>query len=872
MAVTDEQPDEGFNLACRSVLRALDPSDAAADLLFKGLTPSGGGDKPSVFGVDSYRISIELHVVDAMVAEPSDLFPRATLRQDEPVDLVIILTNADLSDSATDWLSQTKTNSSFPIAVWNRRRINALAASLGGSHSNKPPNESLKKTIIQEIERHRSRRQAMFFDPRLRKPISDRATSVKPFIDRLLEIKKLTAFSDYKVAGVIGPMGIGKSTLVRETLRQAEREGFSSTVLSAEADDLTFNRWIVHLANFLADRCASKKLLLEIKKYGSHKVEDLTETALQSIKTCRAYIAVEDVHALRPDNAPSLLIDKLSRNIGNSRLLFTSRNSIPWPSWVLVPHLHIRLEGFDETSIEDYFRSHHLDCPKSIVRQLARQHHGWPLVVAEVGYQLSVEKRARRGSTKRLLDQARENVGPAIAEALAGRINSEARRLLGFLICLRVPMTKGELSIAMEIPVHRLENAWRELVKQGAVGDSLELHKSIHGLLKVNLRPVLGSASEIEHELGVFLRGSADDPERVAAAVEHFLAIGELREAAKTLIAAGDTLIRCGLLSTILRLLASIDPASVSESHFLSLVLLRVTALETLGRIDEAKDTLETFFHPAAIDEIDIRLGAQFYYRLARIHYFHAGYADSSKSVEHALALLNQYGGPKDRESFLLKARCLTLRARIIYIDRNLSAAENLYVEALTIHLSFSDRIGANKVRHRLAMIDLLRGETTKALSAFKGVERESRRIGDAKRLSYALHRVAEIEIHRKNYKSAAALLKESIRIKKRIGHARGLLYTNIELAELSMLQGDFKGANLYATRSLDIVSTLSMPKEEALTYRLLGKLRQAEGRLDEGVGWLRKATEMFERIGLPARAKAIREHMLGLLRQEQAN
>lgn len=175
----------------------------------------------------------------------------------------------------------------------------------------------------------------------------------------------------------------------------------------------------------------------------------------------------------------------------------------------------------------------------------------------------------------------------------------------------------------------------------------------------------------------------------------------------------------------------------------------------------------------------------------------------------------------------------------------------------------FSDAVGVNKVRHRLAMISSIEEELDHAKEQFESVAVESKRLNDRKRLSYAKHRLAEIARLQGRYEEATGLNLESLSIKKKSGHVRGIAFTLLEQVRLCLETDSLDDAEQNAAQAIVLCAERGFRKEEGMAFFLRGLVERARGNETQQVSWLKKAQTVFSELGLDARVRMIEEQRL---------
>lgn len=774
--------------------------------------------------------------------------------REQKVDLLLVLAAGQVTSRVVDWIEVTQTERPFPILVWDRDRVDRLGHDLLAPFATDTEREGavvrVHVSLANEIARHHGVRQSRQYDPRLEVPYSIPALDGRsPFVNREQELARLSKVDAYQLAFLTGPPGIGKSSLGREVLRNGASQGLIPVIVTVRLPGPDpCEHLVINVAKALRHVHAPADLLDMLRQFGVANLENLFDVVISSLQKNRLLVLIENYHLVPERSRIGTLLQEYLHGPGDSRFVITSRHHLP-PAWRLgADTLHLSLRGLDEESIQRYFRILQVPAETKLVKELVRRHDGWPIVVSEIGTQL----RNAGGRSGRAISLARltaETIFPAVATQTLSTLSAPGRVLLSFLLGMHVEVSPTELMGISGLDEDGFAEAWSELEKAGVIGTNPELSNSVHDLLRAPLREALVSP-KIEEVWGTYLARSGENPDRIAAAVEHFLRIPEVGRAADALLAGADSLLRRGMYTMLLRLSQHFAPAAVSETQYLDLVLRRCKALEGLGRVEEAYDALMTAF-PSASNGAPMHLRTRYACVQARLLYHLGRYAE-------ALGII---GGteesPRTWESDDLQelAQLVELRGRIHYIMRDLDGAEVDYGSAMEIHGLLDNEYGVNKMRHRLAIVAMKRGQYREAEREFKVVERTSRRLGDMKRLSYSLHRLGEIRGELEDYGEARRLLKESLAIKKRMGHLRGLVFSSAQLGRIAIREGALDEAAQHVQRAFELVMKLEMPKEEASVCSLMAAVRLGLGNRAEAENWILRAQRIYRDLGLTARA-----------------
>lgn len=763
-------------------------------------------------------------------------------------DLMILATNTRFSASLVDWIEQTKSQR-VPILTWDGEFLGAALKGISTGRSTR-----IRSMIIDQLSsawRSEKIRRTQTVDARFLAPTSELSFK-KPagFINRKRELEVLLNIERYRYFGLIGSAGMGKSYLVQQVLALAGQEDFTPLLLSTDQlveDDIA--GFLLPLAHVAESRFGDSRLLDHLRS-GAGSCQDLT-SIISSLLECRSlYIAIEDVHLLEGHTRITSILNGLSLSSeSDSRLLLTSRIPELWRGSLLPCDGYLNLEGFTLDDVRRLMRCRGLDLATEDCSKLEEMSAGVPLLLTlTAGHLKSSIKTVAEKIEEAFVHSARR-----LCEAMLLDLSPNDRTIMFTASVLECEISTIELAAACGLEVEAVGTSLRNLHKYGLLVEDVPLDRAVHREIREVVEASGMSLIGTRLNLARYLKQFTNNPSRVVAAFKLFLGAGDQSSAVELLSIAGYLLVRAGYSSTILKGVADVDPAEVSLTHWLQVVLSKAQAFEHLGEHETALSELRINRPARLANEISYDTETRLQYQEARALYFIADYPEC---LEIATSLVRTLDEKESYQSRQMKALVLAMIARVHYLRQRWQEARRIYLEALDIQEKLADYPGMNKTVHRLAMVKVQLGDLAGALVDFHRVVQESRRLHDTKRLAYAFHRIGVIHRLRGNLELASKFLEQSLEVKITSGHQRGLVFSWVELGKIAAKLGDWERAEGLAKNALKIVSELSMPKEEAMVASLLSIIRARQGQSADGYRWAERSSSIYRKIGLPERAE----------------
>jgi tetratricopeptide (TPR) repeat protein len=442
-----------------------------------------------------------------------------------------------------------------------------------------------------------------------------------------------------------------------------------------------------------------------------------------------------------------------------------------------------------------------------------------------------------------------ERVEREAIHSITHDLSSGAKKLLGVLAALQLDIGTDELRSVLGTTPPELMTVWSEVELAGLARRDALMSEAVHIDLRPSIREILSKPASVDRDLASWFATFVDNVDRVSAAIDHYLLAEAYEEAAELLRGRGELLIRTGHADAALDFASRIPSEKLAGALHVSVVMVIARALSGLGRAPEALSTLrtwlfETTYSPDAASAYRLEIARQLYL-----------VGEFDECDREALAVI---GLPDATPRTVGSA--WSLIGRVLFARRELDQAQSAYQRAMDIFGAAGDHFGINKVRYRMGLIELKRGDLNSAQGTMTRVLVESRRLQDRKRESYALHRLGLISARRGDTADAERLFHESIALKRGAGNVRGVVFTQHELASLALRQGDVDVAWDFGQKAFRKAEECSLRKEAGMTATLLAIIALRRGRTSEAEYWLAIAVETFERVGLHQRACEARQ------------
>ncbi len=193
-----------------------------------------------------------------------------------------------------------------------------------------------------------------------------------------------------------------------------------------------------------------------------------------------------------------------------------------------------------------------------------------------------------------------------------------------------------------------------------------------------------------------------------------------------------------------------------------------------------------------------------------------------------------------------IKSDILWWMANIYRVRGEYEKAMQLYKKSLDIKEKIGDLQGKSATYHEMAYIHRVRGEYEKAMQLYKKSLDIKEKIGDLQGKSATYHAMAYIHVVRGEYEKAMQLYKKSLDIFEKIGDLKGKSATYHEMAYIHVVRGEYEKAMQLYKKSLDIKEKIGDLKGKASTLVMLGQLLVEHGDDEERARGLAHIMEGF--------------------------
>jgi len=229
-------------------------------------------------------------------------------------------------------------------------------------------------------------------------------------------------------------------------------------------------------------------------------------------------------------------------------------------------------------------------------------------------------------------------------------------------------------------------------------------------------------------------------------------------------------------------------------------------------------------------------------------------YPKAAQAMEEALGIYRSLG---DR---LGEANALNYLGSLRRSTGEYQRAARELEEALGIYRSLSERLGEANTLNYLGNLRRSTGEYQRAareLEEALGIYRSlSDRLGEANALTY----LGIVRRLTGEYPRAAQALEEAVGIYRDLGNRGGEVEALNEAGVLRRVRGDLGGAEAYHRQALDLAREIDSAWDEAHALAGLGRCAVADGRAVDAEDGLRRALQIFQRLGTPEAADVAAE------------
>jgi DNA-binding SARP family transcriptional activator/tetratricopeptide (TPR) repeat protein len=221
------------------------------------------------------------------------------------------------------------------------------------------------------------------------------------------------------------------------------------------------------------------------------------------------------------------------------------------------------------------------------------------------------------------------------------------------------------------------------------------------------------------------------------------------------------------------------------------------------------------------------------------------GYFDDwRETAELAYAVCGQAGNRTGIAAMLYS------RGTLAMFQKQLSAAQQLFAEALNIFTADENVHGQALVLRNAAIVDRLLGNFDSMLGKYEDALAMMRTVGDVIGQANILRNLSKYRIDQGDIEEAAQMLSEALQLCQQVNYVRGEAQVASRYAELYLSTGQPVLARQTLNRVLESVRQIGDRIGEAHALYGLGMVRRREGRLDTAEATLVHALSVAEEVG----------------------
>jgi DNA-binding CsgD family transcriptional regulator/tetratricopeptide (TPR) repeat protein len=697
---------------------------------------------------------------------------------------------------------------------------------------------------------------------RLPDPSRDAAARL-PFVGRERELRQLRDYLDRALDGrgsvalVSGEAGIGKSTLIANLARDAERGGV--IVLTGRCYDLTTSRpygpWLEIFSGLRRERehtSMPDELWSPDPSRGMGSQEEFFATASAFITDTAErqplLLLLEDIHWA--DSASLGLLRYVARHISDRRVLLatTYRHdelSRGHPLDELIPHLvresaavRVELRRLSVDDVRELARAHYA-LPNAVCDELAgylhRRSDGNPFFTVELLRELERDRVLVAGTDGWRLGALEDRPVPLlvrqIIEARLQRLDSPSRRLL-----------ENAAVIGQEVPIDlwqavsgasddQLIRASEQAIASHLIVESLDggSLRFTHALVRETLyRSQVVLSRRIQHR--AVAEALASQPDPVPEVVAHHFEQASDSRAVEWLVRAGERAHALYATRDAVEYLSRANEMATRHGRECPLGALRVRALayETLGEFDLARDDHTTIVERARAAG-DRQAEWQALLDLGML-WAERDYEQTGRYLRDALDLARGIG---DRRTIAIS---LNRTANWRTNTGQPETAIRLHRDALAMFEELGDREGIADTLDLLGITSFIAGDFPEAAHYLEQSVAAYREIGDRARLSSSLVALAieggDLDVSydvmvaaSRNPGDWLQLAEEGLAIAREIGWKAGESFALEMLSGLAAGRGDVGRALRLAEEALAIAQRIGHQQWAAAAAIMLGRL-----------------------------------------------
>lgn len=661
------------------------------------------------------------------------------------------------------------------------------------------------------------------------------------------------------VLWLTGPVGIGKSALLREARLRAQLRGLDTVTVRFPSDTTpalprairrlgrtrrAFTSWL----EWLGPRCggtpkeraerAAAAYFLEPEKPLALLLDDIQMADRESMMLIEAL--AKECEGRRTAQAP-----------GRGIALVLSRTTDPCRQARGVPVRALR--GLPDPVAKRLFfqLTRPLLPPPAVVRSAVASARGSPFVLHQLANIVRESWRERR-----VLPSAEEIAAVGLDRRGVfdwRRMSDGDRRVLTTLAVIHRPAMLEELAIGAQVPTLEAARSLRRLESLQVISHRgpgtarrfrLDVAEIVEELARGAPRSLVrGIHKRLASYISSRRRTTASDMEHLAL---HLLALGRWQEGLATAVAAAHRLRAKGSRDHALSLLDQALSGSVGKRSRMELVELLSDLLDEVGDHERAISILEPIYNGGDRSRSEkVRMG-----RRLGVHFHRAGLS------ERALAVFEAVRGLMDPAREIEDVIRVESEVAELEIFRgNLSAAEEACRRGLAHVRAFDGKtefLGKMEVmlRASLGHLELRRFRFSKAQAELRRALALSRRFGGLGDRAAILQNLGVASNESNDLQGARRCFEEAAGLLKKVGDRQDLIKVSNNLALISAKLGDVTAAETHLELAASLLRHFPVRRIECFTAYNRGLVQLLFGHYEEALSSLEEAASRSRDLG----------------------
>ncbi len=478
-----------------------------------------------------------------------------------------------------------------------------------------------------------------------------------------------------------------------------------------------------------------------------------------------------------------------------------------------------------------------------------------PLLPLPVPERADAPERLIENESVRLFTDRAQATRPdfQVTKANAATVAELCRRLEGIPLGLELAAVRVQVLTPAQM-VARFDERFELLLnrRRGVA----ERHRSLRAAIDWSYELLAPELQKCFAELSVFRGGwTLEAAEEVCEQPQALDCLTQLRECSLILADEDEFGMRFGMLETLRDYVKGRVEAErramLERRHaefYLALAeqaepeLRSPRQAEWLKRLSLEYDNLRAALDWSKTSGGQIEIGLQVGCDIWRFWYARGHLSEGRKQLEEMLAIAT--------ERTSLRAKALNLAGGFAYYQGELSAAQALHEESLSIRQELGDRWGVASVLNNLAGVSSESGDYATARSLYEQGLAIKRELGDKWDIASSLLNLGTVAHYQGDIDAARSLYEESLTIMQELGDRLGIAHVLLNLGDVVRRQSGHLAARPIYEQSMAIYEELEHRNGIADCLDNLGKIHSEQGSYEQARSLYEKSLVIRDKVG----------------------